>query len=572
MKKKIFWRIFCLLFLSVALVFSAGLWAVHRNSQQIIRERLTVEAQLLSCMITTEADINQLKAYENRNDFRITVIREDGEVLYESSMSDMPENHADREEVKSALDGTSHTVERYSETFDCRMTYYAVRSSLDNGDVIVLRLAVRSSEISSYLYVSVPLLLLTLALSLIISGLLAGRLSKQLSRKVKEVSASLRSLRHGDYMPIRTDSGEAEFYAVSCEINELNEETLRHIRAKEEEKEKLSVVLDNISQGIIALDPDGNIAFANTSACLMFGEQRQETGKPLLYLVEDAALCRELRHREAGGSFEYTYGDKELAVTVKAISDEALSGSVSAIIILTDITKQKSIAKEKSDFFANASHELKTPITVMQGLTELMLAKDTLDSSSRKQVERIHKESLRMADLISDMLKLSRLERQGEASDTTEEALLTVDLAQVTREILSELTERMQERGVTAEVMGTGRIQAEPKKIYELVENLCSNALNYNKEKGAIRISITQADGHVTFSVADTGIGIAKEHLPRLCERFYRVDKSRSKKTGGTGLGLAIVKHICALYAAELTIESEVDVGTTVTVIFKSAE
>lgn len=564
MKKKIFLRIFALMLFAVTLVFTSGLLAVHQNSENIITERLTAEAELLTDLLSTEEDIARLEAYQNRDDFRITVIRENGDVLYESSISGELENHADREEVIGALAGTPHTVERYSETFDCKMTYYAVRSTLEDGSVIVLRLAVRSSEISSYLAVAIPFLLIALALSLLISGLLASRLSEHLPAKVREVSASLRSLNQGEYKPIKTDSGEAEFYAVFREINELNENTHQHIHSEEQERKKLNAVLDNISQGIIALDAERNIAFANNRAFDLFGGSKQYVGKHLIYLIEDSMLCEKINdHIGDSCDFEYSLDGRELAVALRRISDDSLTDTVSDIIIATDITKEKAIAKEKSDFFANASHELKTPITVMQGMAELILAKEDLDETSRKHAARIHKEALRMASLIADMLKLSRLERHEEEPHSD-----SVELRSVVNEVVAELSSVCTAKNIFVRVNGEGWVQADPKKIYELVENLCSNAVNYNKENGAIQIDISQNANQTVLKIADTGIGIAKEHLPRLCERFYRVDKSRSKKTGGTGLGLAIVKHICATYGAKLTIESELDVGTTVTVSF----
>ena len=220
--------------------------------------------------------------------------------------------------------------------------------------------------------------------------------------------------------------------------------------------------------------------------------------------------------------------------------------------------------KQKSDFFANASHELKTPVAVMQGLSEILLTKETLDDGSKKQVDRIHKESLRLASLISDMLKLSKLENGEE----TELVLADVNLRETVEEVLAELSTKLVEKNITATVTGNATVVADSKKIFELVENLCSNAINYNKDNGKITVSIVEETDGVELKVSDTGIGIEKENIPRLCERFYRVDKSRSKKTGGTGLGLAIVKHICALYDADLSIESDVGIGTTITVVF----
>ena len=200
----------------------------------------------------------------------------------------------------------------------------------------------------------------------------------------------------------------------------------------------------------------------------------------------------------------------------------------------------------------------------MQGLSELLLSKDTLDDGSKKQVDRIHKESLRLASLFSDMLKLSKLENGEE----TELVLADVNLRETVEEVLAELSTKLVEKNITATVTGNATVVADSKKIFELVENLCSNAIYYNKDNGKITVSIVEETDGVELKVSDTGIGIEKENIPRLCERFYRVDKSRTKKTGGTGLGLAIVKHICALYDADLSIESDVGIGTTITVVF----
>jgi two-component system phosphate regulon sensor histidine kinase PhoR len=186
-----------------------------------------------------------------------------------------------------------------------------------------------------------------------------------------------------------------------------------------------------------------------------------------------------------------------------------------------------------------------------------------IDDASRKFVERIYNECKRLNSLIMDMLKLSNLER-----NLSEDIKMPVELFDISNEVKKELKEQAEKKKITTNIIGKGEILADRNKIYEIIENLYSNAINYNVENGKIEIKISENENSVTLIVKDTGIGIPKEHINRLCERFYRVDKSRSKSTGGTGLGLAIVKHICAIYNAQLSIESEVNKGTTVTVVF----
>ncbi len=602
MRKKIFWQIFLLSLACAVILFVYGMVAVKENSKTVITERLVDETKLACSLIKSTDDFGSFSDYRNENSLRITVIDLDGNVLFESDTKAELENHIDREEIKNAIADAPKAVERYSETLGCEMTYYALKTELPSGTAVVVRMAVKSSRIDYYFVVTLPVLIVVLCISLGFSLVFSDVISKKITAKITDVGKSLRSLNEGNYEPIRTNSDEPELYSVLNEINELNANTHEHIRKETEERNKLDAVLENVVQGILAIDKNKKIVFANKSAMKTFGAAEKTSvsgsgenvsGSDLVFLIDDLGLCRNF-------CGEYTYKGKELSVVIKTaegrgenhaegcakicaedcadgtrcgdVSDGA-SGDVSkessgdecSIVILTDITKEKEISRQKNDFFANASHELKTPVAVMQGLSELLLAKD-LDEGSKKQVERIHKESLRLASLISDMLELSRLENGGQSAMV----LTKVNLKETAEEALAELAAKMAEKGVTSTVTVSGSpiVTGDAKKLYELVENLCGNAVNYNKENGKISVNITENADAVTLKIADTGIGIEKENIPRLCERFYRVDKSRSKKTGGTGLGLAIVKHVCALHGADLSIESDPGAGTTVTVVF----
>lgn len=565
MKKKVFFRFFAVTLLSVALMFIFGIVAVNVNAKEMMRERLQEETELVCSIVKEREDFESLSRYENDDAFRITVLDLGGDVLFESDTRAPLENHIDREEIKDALAGTPKTVERYSETFDCNMTYYAMKTALADGEEIVLRLAIKNSRLNSYLGVAIPILVAVLIVSLVASLLISKLLSDKVSGKIVEIGESLKSLNSGDYEPIKTNSSEPEFYSVLNEINELNANTHTQIQKIQEERKRLNAVLENVSQGIVALDEEKRIVFANKSAAKIFDSAELLTGKDFIYLIDDLSLCEKItRHAGENYASDYVYKGKDLSVVIRKIVDDGFTYDVSSIVIITDVTKEKAMQKQKSDFFANASHELKTPVTVMQGLSEVLLSKDSLDEGSKKQVERIHKESVRLASLVSDMLKLSKLER-GEERDIFAE---DVNLREICEEAVQELLFEANAKNISISICGEATIRADAKKIFEIAENLCSNAVHYNKENGRISIEISKSDDGVTLKVADSGIGIEKSKIPRLCERFYRVDKSRSEKTGGTGLGLAIVKHVCALYDAELSIESDLGVGTTVTVRF----
>ena len=565
MKKKIFYRFFAVTLVSILLMFAFGLVAVNLNTKNVVNERLKEETELAAAMLNEREDFLLFNAFSDNPELRITIFDLDGNALYESDAKAELGNHADREEVKNAIAGNPIAVERYSDTFNCDMTYYAVKTSLYDGSEVVLRLSVRSSEISSYISALVPLLIVVLAVSLIISFVLSSLLSRSVSAKVTEIGDSLKSLNGGEYAPINTDMSEPELYGVLNQINELNANIHNHIRVADGERVKLNTVLDNVSQSIIALDAEKRIVFANKSAFAMFGGTHRDIGRDLSFLVKDSLMCENMvSHLNENHAFAAPYNETTLSVVISRVTDDAISNEISAIIIVTDITQEKLIQKQKSDFFANASHELKTPITVMQGLSEVLISKEGIDETSKKQLGRIYKESLRLGSLISDMLMLSKIE----SGDAPKRALSEIKLEELAKEVLDVLSEKMVSRNITATVVGSARLNADQSMIFELVENLVSNAIKYNKEGGSIEISVLDSDGGVILKVKDTGIGIEKEHLPRLCERFYRVDKSHSKRIGGTGLGLAIVKHICAINDAELSIESDFGVGTTVTVVF----
>ncbi len=566
MKKKIFYRFFAVTLVSVLLMFVFGLLAVNLNTKNVVNERLKEETELAARLLNEQSDFTVFNAYSDNPELRITIFDIQGNTLYESDAKAALGNHADREEIINAIAGNPTTVERYSDTFKCDMTYYAVKATLVGGEEVIFRLAVRSSQVTSYITALVPLLIVVLAVSLIISFILSNILSRSVSGKVTEIGESLKSLNGGEYTPIKTDMSEPELFAVLNQINELNANIHSHIRVADGERVKLNTVLDNVSQSIIALDSAKRIVFANKSAFSLFNGTHRVIGRDLIFLIENPEIYENISsHLGEDHAFTCSYNGMELSVVISKVTDDAISDEIAAILIVTDSTQEKLVQKQKSDFFANASHELKTPITVMQGFAEVLMNKEGIDDASKKQLGRIYKESQRLGSLISDMLMLSKIE----SGDAPKRVLSEVALEDIAKEVLDGLSEKAQSRNITAAIVGSAKLTADQTMIFELVENLVSNAIKYNKDGGSVTISIGDTEKGVCLQVADTGIGIEKEHLPRLCERFYRVDKSHSKRIGGTGLGLAIVKHICAIFGAELSIESEFGIGTTVRVLFE---
>ena len=563
MKKNIFIKSLIIAILSALIVFLSGIGVTYMSNKKLVSERLITETEIAAALLDSSEDFKELDVFQNQEECRITVISLGGDVLYDSDYREPLQNHIDREEVAAAIEGEPRAVERYSETFDCKMTYYALKTQFADGNEAILRLAVRSAEINGYIVSNLPFLFIALIISAIIAGIFAKKMSNGVANRITDISKSLKSVNGGNYIPLETSMQDSEFYSVYDEINMINSNTIAYIRNEENQRERLNAVLDNISQGIIALSSEGKIVFVNGGALLLFGGDENVVSKQLVFLIDDNNLLDKITNSSMNNRFEYPFKDKVLLVEIVVPEGELLRDEIGSIIIISDITNEKELAKQKEEFFANASHELKTPLTAMLGLTELALAK-CQEEGTKKHLDRIYKESLRLSDLISDILKLSRLENiQGE------ETAVLVPMERIVNEVISELSESINAKNITTSVSGKAFVLADEKRMFALMQNLISNAVNYNKEGGSIEVNLEETDRSSVIRIKDTGIGIVEENIPHLCERFYRVDKSRSKKTGGTGLGLAIVKHICALYGGEISIESRIDVGTEVTVVFK---
>ncbi|MGN1095636.1 MAG: hypothetical protein ACI4QR_04540, partial [Eubacteriales bacterium] len=243
MKNKIFFKFFTVTMISVLLMFVFGIVAVNLNTRNVINSQLKEETELAASLLSGEDDYRFFEKYKGNRELRITILDLDGNVLYESDTDAELGNHASREEIKNAIEGKPATVTRYSDTFKCDMTYYAVKATLNDGSEVILRLAVKSSQITSYIKVIIPLLVVVLVASLIISFALSGILSVSVSDKFSEIGASLKSLNEGSYIPIKTDMSEPELFAVLDEINELNANIHSHIRVAEAERSKLNTVL-----------------------------------------------------------------------------------------------------------------------------------------------------------------------------------------------------------------------------------------------------------------------------------------------------------------------------------------
>ncbi len=547
--------IFNLIVVTVALltVFLSGI-SVNKSSHRLTAVAETKALAEAYKSVFEEKDIdNAVK--DVPGNVRVTFIDYGGKVLADSE-GDISGNHLDREEIVAALKGEPKAVFRYSSSVKKEMVYYAEKIELSDT-YIFLRVSIPVASADDYVRSTIPTMIYVLIAAIFVCYIASVLMTNSLLKPIKDVKDKITAVKNGDYSPSIPRGNDEEINAMLSEINDVSERLKVSIEEARNDKERLDYILDNISDGIVVLDKDGSVERVNANAAAIFSVKNAE-GKNYGVLTENEKFNSSVENCLKTGensSFEVKTGGKIYMTSVKMLERGY------AVIVLTDITAVKNSEKTRSEFFANASHELKTPLTAIKGFNDIIFL-STTDEKTKELSGKIAKETDRIVLLINDMLNLSNLE--AERSPIKER----VDLVKVCEDVKESLSSLAEQKKVTVEVSGSGVIEAEKEHAVELVKNLTENAVRYNEAGGHVRVNVGKADGKTILTVKDDGIGIEDKDKERIFERFYRADKSRSREMGGTGLGLAIVKHICAVYNADLKLESKIGEGTTVTISF----
>lgn len=552
MKNKILIFNLAIITLSLLTVFFSGI-TLNKNSH---RAEAEAEVKTLTEAYKSTYDENNIdKMFENAPDgVRLTVINDKGEVVKDTD-GEITENHLGREEIIAAIGGNPKVVVRYSNSLKKDMVYYALKAERTDGDYDFIRVAIPVADVDGYVKSTIPTLIYVLIAAIFICYIASILMTNSLVKPIKDVKDKITAVKNGDYSIKIPASGDEEVNTMLSEINDVSELLQKSIQKANDEKERLDYILRNISDGIIVLDTDGTITEFNKNASRIF-DIAEPSGKNYSVLTANENFNAEIADCLPFGTdkrFEYSDGGKTFIVSVNRLDNGY------TIIVLSDITAVKNSEKTRSEFFANASHELKTPLTSIKGFNDIV-SMSTKEEKTKELSLKIDKEVTRIVTLINDMLDLSRLE--AEEKPQTEK----IDLKKVSEGVIESLSALAEKKNVTVKLCGEGTVDMESEHAVELVKNLVENAIRYNNDGGHVFVDIKKADGAVKLIVKDDGIGIEDKYKQRIFERFYRVDKSRSREMGGTGLGLSIVKHICTLYNAGLTLESTLGVGTTITV------
>lgn len=481
---------------------------------------------------------------------RVTLIDPNGEVIADTEAdAGKMDNHSDREEVKEALKDGSGTNVRYSKTLTEKTVYYAQR--LSNGTV--LRVSTTQYTIITIILGLLQPLIFVLVIAMALSLFLSSKVSKRLVKPINSIDLD---------NPENCDTYD-ELSPLLHKIINQNRTIARQIEKARQVQEEFRLITENMSEGFLVIDKNTKILSYNSAALKLLDAEKAEDNVLTLNRTGGFidAVTTALDGRRAENAM--LHGDRTYNLIANPVFN---SGEViGAVIVIIDVTETAKREAMRREFTANVSHELKTPLTSISGFAELMKAGGIPEETVVDFSTSIYTEAQRLITLVTDIIKISELDEKSDRHDWEK-----VNLYELSRDVIKRLKISAEKKNVSftlnggdAEVYGVRQI------LDEMVYNLCDNAIKYNKEGGRVSVSVKDSDKGVTLSVSDTGIGIPQTQQSRIFERFYRVDKSRSKAEGGTGLGLSIVKHGAIYHNAEISVESEIGKGTKMTILFK---
>ena len=532
---------------SLTLVMGALYSYFGRVQESQLRDELS-----LAAVGVEQNGTDYLKQLES-DQYRITWLRADGAVLYDTRAdAESMENHAQRQEVQQALATGEGESSRYSATLLQKTVYYAKR--LPDGTVLRLS-AIRVTTGVLVLNMLQPILLV-LAVALILSGVLASRLARRITEPLNRLD-----LEH----PLENDTYE-ELAPLLRRMEHQRRQIDRQMDELRRRSEEFEQITGSMSEGLVLLDEAGVILSINPAARRLLDAAENCVGQDLLTVDRDVALSDALRQAAEQGHSEFRgqRNGREYQFDVTRIQSEGRTAGT--VLLVFDVTERAFAERNRREFTANVSHELKTPLQGIIGSAELLENGLVKQEDVPRFIGHIRSEAQRLVTLIGDIIRLSQLD-EGEPMPAE-----PVELLALAREAAESLQSAAAARNVTITVEGEPvELTGVRRLLYEIVFNLCDNAIKYNTDGGRVQVTVTRENETAAVTVRDTGIGIPPDQQDRVFERFYRVDKSHSKASGGTGLGLSIVKHAVQYHHGAIHLQSEVGKGTEIRVTFPVA-
>ena len=519
----------------------------------------------------TQGQIQQtVEQIGRRIDTRITLLTKAGVVIADSEFSpEEMDNHRYRPEIIAANKSTIGQSQRYSRTLQKPMLYVAVSAMASNSNLGYIRTALSTERIDEEINYLRRVIITAASLTGLIALFIGYWLAMSFARPLRQMTLIAKNYAHGRYQLRIPSHRRDEIGDLARSLNQMADISAQRFDIIKTERDQLSTILKSMNEGVITVTSEGLITHVNAAACRMLRTSGERCLGQALKDIDgsnnlDQAFVQCHKQQTSvertiqldGYTFARHY---RLHVTLLKHSYKA-----DAILVLQDITDVQRIDKMRADFVANASHELKTPITAIRGFAETLIEDETIEHGMRQRfIRKIHGQSIRLSDLVSDLLALSRLESNDTAFNTQ------VDLQQIVQRVCANLQAVAQSHKIVLElevIDGPMMLLGDDNALGQMATNLIDNAIKYTTEMGTVTVTIKAEEGMAVLNVKDNGLGIDETDQERIFERFYRVDKARSQSLGGTGLGLAIVKHIVQNHKGRLQLKSKLNHGSTFTV------
>lgn len=573
-------------YLILSITFVLVLWffissIIQNTYTDMTKDHLIENAQLISEVITLgglDEDRETLDEWTSHFNeeitLRYTIIARDGTVIADSESDiESMDNHLNRPEIDAVLVKNQELGEsvRLSDTRDMSMMYVAIPVEADGELIGAVRTSVSTQSIDNAISAIWTTLSAILFIILLVSVISAALLSYNITKPINRVINVTKRLQNKDYSARINADYSGEIGNLNTSVNALAASLQAHVNEIEESEKQLNSIMSNLVSGVVLIDDKGKVDLTNHATERFLSKHTSKIdGKEYTYvfgplgidhLIETVIEDNVKRHDEA---HIYFPEERILDVHIAPYYSQGWQQR-GAIIVLHDITDIRRLEKMRSEFVANVSHELKTPITSVKGFAETLLSGDVPDEATAKQfMQIIYDESERLNRLITDLLELSKIEKQAMPLNITE-----VNLNEIIGNSTQTISKFARDKNITLHLPSDENpiyVEADEDRLGQIVLNLVANAVNYTSDNGDIYIDAEERSSKVVLTVRDTGMGIPEEALDRLFERFYRVDKARSRHSGGTGLGLAIVKHLVESHEGKIYVKSVEGVGSTFTV------
>lgn len=565
MKKRII--IFTTLIITFFLAIMTSIYLVISNhkyleeSKNVLNEYNKVIALLLeNDQGNIKSELSKLESSSDMKNIRITYISKEGNVLFDThkKLSSENESYLQRQEIIDAIKDGSGSSVRYSDDLHQNMIYSALK--LKDGSIIRTSIAVKNAQILDS--TNTNYLILGVVLALVISLLLTVKITNIILNPLKELEQLTATIASGNFHKrVKINSKDDEIQSLGKSFNHMAEQLEITIEQFKDKQNGLEAILKSMDSGVIAFDRYMNILMINPYAKKIFGISGEIVGNKLLDYITDKEIIKAFCGGKEKVEIEVNYNNDPKILKIRKASIINEPEIIGTVVVIQDITDIKKLENMRSQFVANISHELKTPLTSIKGFAETLRYVDD-DETRNKFLSIIDEESDRLARLLEDILSLYEIEQKR--SNVSEE----FDVDKEIEKVYLLLSDQAKKKGVEIflDTNSNCILMGDKDKFKQMLLNLVSNSVKYTEKGGRVKVESYTHDMNLVLVIEDNGIGISEEDLPRIFERFYRVDKARSRESGGTGLGLAIVKHIVRLFDGDISVSSEVEVGTKIVI------